>query len=167
MAKKKLSRDQRRKQIKQKRVRPQRLDPGQRLIKRMRSSGFEQRIVRNPPGQVKMSEVLRQFVEPYWHIPDDEEAIRKLLTTALVAWNTALLPEAERAENLQKFATALPEETHEDFYVIVGEMIERKEKYFAQYDRMILDYELVDRGDDYHISVISWLPDQESGDSLR
>ena len=108
-----------------------------------------------------MSEVLRQFVEPYWHIPDDEEATRKLLATALVAWNTALQPEAERADYLKVIAAALPEDTHEDFYAIVAEMIERKEKYFAQYDRMIIDYELVDRGRDYHISVISIIPGQK------
>jgi len=47
-----------------------------------------------------MSEVLRQFVDPCWHIPDDEESMRKLITTALVAWNAALLPEAERAAYL-------------------------------------------------------------------
>ncbi len=163
MAKKKLSPDQKRKQKKQRRARRRQRDPGKRLSKRVRQLGFEQKIVRNPPGQVKMSEVLRQFVEPYWHIPDDEEAMRKLLTTALVAWNTALLPETERADHLAKIAEALPEETHEDFYAIVGEMIERKEKQFAQYDRPIIDYELVDRGDEYHISVISFVPDQESG----
>jgi len=49
---------------------------------------------------------------------------------------------------------ALPEETHEDFYAIVGEMIERKEKHFAQCDRTIVDYELVDHGHDYHLTVI-------------
>ena len=162
MAKKKLSRDQKRKQKKKQHARPQEVDPNLRLIKRMRAEGFDQPIIRNPPGQVKMSEVLRQFVEPYWHIPDDEEALCKLLTVALVAWNTALLPEAERADNLKKIAAALPAETHDDFYAIVGEMIERKEKYFAQYDRMIINYELVDQGDDYHISVMSWLPGQES-----
>jgi hypothetical protein len=35
------------------------------------------------------------------------------------------------------------------------EMIERKETYFAKYDRMILDYELVDRSGDYHVSAMS------------
>jgi hypothetical protein len=77
--KKKLSRDQKRKQRKQRRVKPQQPDdPGKRLIRRVRQHGFEQKVVRNPPGQVKMSEVLREFVAPYWHVPDNEEAMRKL-----------------------------------------------------------------------------------------
>ncbi|MCB0197965.1 MAG: hypothetical protein KDJ65_38825 [Anaerolineae bacterium] len=162
MAKKKLSRDQKRKQKKQKRHSPHlSSDPNQRLLKRVRQHGFEQKVIRNPVGQVKMSQVLRQFVEPYWHIPDDEQGMRKLLTTALVAWNTALLPEAERSDHLRKMAEALPEETHADFYVTVSEMIKRKETYFAQYDRTIIDYELVDRGDDYHITVMSLMPGGE------
>jgi len=85
--------------------------------------------------------------------------MRKLLTTALVAWNTALLPVVERAGHLAKMAETLPPETHQDFYAIVGEMIERKEQHFAAYDRTLVDFELVDRGNDYHISVMSFVPE--------
>jgi hypothetical protein len=162
MAKKKLSRDQKRKQKKQRRLVRQPPHPTSRLVRRIREHGFEQEIISNPPGQIKMSEVLRDFLAPYWHIPEDEEAMRKLITTALVAWNAALLPEAERADHLAAMAKALPDETHADFYAIVNEMIERKEKHFAQFDRTIVDYELVDRGDDYHISVMSWLPGEKA-----
>jgi hypothetical protein len=66
MAKKKQSRDQKRKQKKQQqRKRSQPIDPGQQMIRRIRQHGFEQKVVRNLPGQVKMSEVLREFVAPY------------------------------------------------------------------------------------------------------
>lgn len=167
MAKKKLSRDQKRQQKKQKqaRHRQQQADPEQRIMNRLEKVGLGgHRVIRNPPGEVKMSEVLRQFVEPYWHIPDTEEAMHRLLTTALVAWNTALQPEEERANSLEQIAVALPEEAREDFYGVVAEMIERKNRYFAQYDRTILDYELVDRGDDYHITVMSWIPSPETGE---
>jgi hypothetical protein len=161
MAKKKLSRDQKRAQKKKRQARRFRapLDPGQRILNRLEKAGLgSHKLMRNPPGQVKMSEVLRDFVAPYWHILDTEEAMRKLLTTALVAWNTALMPPAEQAGALDQVATALPEEARDDFYAIVREMIERKNKHFAEYDRLILDYELVDRGNDYHITVVSRIP---------
>jgi hypothetical protein len=109
-----------------------------------------------------MSEVLRQFVQPYWHIPQNEEGVRKLLATALVAWSAALLPEEERADYLADIAKALPEETHRDFYATVEEMIGRKEQYFAQYKREILDFELRKRSTGYDISVVSWEPSRES-----
>lgn len=168
MAKKKLSRDQKRKQKKRKQAkRKSPADPMQRLVQRVRQYGFEQKVMRSGPGQEKMSEVLREFVAPYWDIPHDEAAMRKLITTALVAWNTALLPESERAGDLAKITEALPPEAHEDFYAIVGEMIERKENYFAQYNRTIIDYELVDHGHDYHLTVMSLTaPEEESGEDV-
>lgn len=164
MAKKKLSHDQKRQQKKQKKARrPQApLDPGQQIINRLEKAGLGPRkVIRNPPGQVKMSEVLRDFLDPYWHIPGTEEAMRQLITTALVAWNTALLPLEEQANHLEEVAATLPEDLRTDFYSIIAEMIERKNQYFAEYERLIMDYELVDRGNDYNITVMSWMSTAE------
>jgi hypothetical protein len=45
----------------------------------------------------KMSEVLEQFVEPYWEeLPDTADDFRKILTIGVAAWNAALLPEDEQ-----------------------------------------------------------------------
>jgi hypothetical protein len=56
----------------------------------------------------------------------------------------------------------LPGDTLDDFYAIVCEMIERKNKYFAYYTRNILDHELIDEGDKYHVSVISTMVPQQA-----
>lgn len=135
------------------------------MMQRLEKAGLGQtKLIRDPTG-VKMSEVLLDFIEPYYHGVDTEEAMRKLVTTALVAWNTALMPTEAQDEQLEAVAQALPDETVEDFYVIVGEMIERKNRYFAEYTRYILDYELTGEGDDYHISVISTAdPDSEEAE---
>ena len=42
---------------------------------------------------IKMSDVLEEFVEPYLEFAETEEAYRKLLSVAVVAWNVALFPE--------------------------------------------------------------------------
>ncbi|RME48076.1 MAG: hypothetical protein D6796_06800 [Caldilineae bacterium] len=160
MAKKKLSRDQKRKQKKRKRTRKSSVF-GQRLVEQMRREGVDVKFAHNPRGVPKMSEVLQEFIAPYQHIPEDEEAMHKLIITAVVAWNVALMPESDRADYLARFAKTLPKEVREDFYNIVGELIERKEKYFARHNRMIIDYELVDLGDAYHIAVISTMPGQK------
>lgn len=165
MAKKKLSRDQKRKQKKQRRTNPpQPADPNQRLIRRMRQQGFDQKVVRAAPGEVKMSEVLREFLDPYWHVPKDEASMRKLITMSLVAWDASLRPKSERPAYLAGIIGTLPPEAHEDFYAIVHEMIERKEKHFAQYTRPIVDYELTDLGHDYHLSVMSFVPTEVESD---
>jgi hypothetical protein len=126
------------------------------MLQRLEESGLgKHKIVYDPPGIAKMSEILREFIEPFREFADTTEAMHRLLATALVAWNTALMPEAERAESLKVVSENLPPDTVEDFYAIVEEMVERKERYFAQYNRYILEYELTETENDYHIAVIS------------
>ena len=129
------------------------------MIRRLQEAGWGgHEFVYAPEQAEKMSEVLRDFIEPYIEFADTPEAMRRLITVALVAWNTALLPEAEQAESLKQVSKALPADAVDDFYAIVGEMIERKNAFFADYTRHMLDYELTDTGDSYRISVISTLP---------
>jgi hypothetical protein len=104
---------------------------------------------------VKMSRVLEEFIEPYREFADTEEAFRKLLVTAVAAWNTALFPIEEREAHLQRVLKALPEEVRVDGRAIISELMEQKERYFSEYRRMIIDYEVVDTGEDYHLIVIS------------
>jgi arylsulfatase A-like enzyme len=163
MAKKKHARHRKRKHEKQKHQ-PQSRPSGvparyNKIIQRLREAGWEnQEFVYDPQPAEKMSEVLRDFIEPYIEFADNAEAMRRLITVALVAWNTALLPKAEQAESLKQVSEALPADVVDDFYAIVAEMIERKNTLFAEYTRTILDYELTDTGDSYRISVISTLP---------
>ena len=158
MAKKKLSRDQKRKKQKQARQRQSKasLSAGEKMIQRLKQSGLgDHKILTDPAGSVKMSEVLLDFIEPYKQFADTTDEMHRLISTALVAWNTALLPEAQQKQSLQNIAQTLPADAIEDFYAIVEEMMERKNKYFAQYTRYILDYELTGRGGSYQIYVIS------------
>ncbi len=166
MAVKRLSRDQKRKQKKQKRAQRQKQatfsDQYKPMLRRLQEAGFgDQRIIYNPPGYDKMSAVLLDFIRPYYEFAPTTEAMHKLITTALVAWNTALLPKNEQETSLKEIGQTLPEEVQEDFYAIVREMIERKNRYFAQYQRQILDYQLTETEDQYHVSVISTVGPEE------
>lgn len=42
----------------------------------------------------------------------------------------------------------------EDFTAMIDEMIERKERYFTQYDRMVINYELIERDRSCHHSDV-------------
>jgi hypothetical protein len=75
--------------------------------------------------------------------------------TAVIAWNTALFSAEEREAHLEKMLEAFPEEVRADGRAIISELIERKERYFSEYRRMIIDYEVTDTGEDYHLIVIS------------
>ena len=43
-----------------------------------------------------MSDVLKDFIEPYKDMVDSDEAQRKLLTMAVLAWNAASSPTTGR-----------------------------------------------------------------------
>ena len=85
--------------------------------KRDAAANLRQRVQQQFPDQevvvggardgVKMSKVLEEFIAPYREFADAEEAFRKLLVTAVVAWNTALFPAEEREAHLEEVLEAL------------------------------------------------------------
>ncbi len=111
--------------------------------------------VENPPGEDKMSEILGKFIQSHTRFATDTPSYKRLVETAVVAWNAALLPQDERANMLTEISKNFDEETREDFYTVVGELIERKERHFAKYTRTIIDVQVTDLGDSYHLAVVS------------
>lgn len=123
-----------------------------------------QEFVIEPSGEVKMSEVLTAFVEPYLESTNaaslTEEDYRKLLMLAIVAWNAALLPEEDQQDTIDKAVKAIPATSwamRAFMRAFMSELIERKKTYFSEYTRMIIDFELTDLGEEYHLSVASTL----------
>jgi len=146
----KSSRDKRRKRRRQKR------DATAALRKRVKRQFPDQKLVTGKTSDgVKMSEVLEAFIAPYCEIADTEEALKKLLTIAVVAWNTTLFPVQDRKAQIKEVLEALPKKVRADGRAIINELMERKEKYFSEYERIIMDYELIDTGKNYQLTVIS------------
>lgn len=119
-------------------------------------------IVTNPPGAVKMSDVLDEFVEPYG---DDDMTLterKNLLGLAMVAWNLAILPKPKRQKMMaQFFAESLKVDDpsiQREMESLIKAMITRKQDRFADNKRHIINYQLEDLGDEFHLSVASTLP---------
>ena len=106
-------------------------------------------------GRVKMSEVLLDFIEPYTEEAQSEDEFRSLITMGLVAWNTALLPEEIREQTLDRLIDEAVRDGADDFRQVVYEMIERKQRGFAQIKRLMLKYDLTVSEKGCHLSVIS------------
>ncbi|MCI0463952.1 MAG: hypothetical protein L0Z62_44025 [Gemmataceae bacterium] len=104
-----------------------------------------------------MSEVLMEFLEPYTKHWKTEEDLRKLLTLGIVAWNAALVTGSTRDELIQSTSEVIPPELRQGLRSILDEMIQRKESYFANNKRMIIDYELTMGPAGPYLSVISTL----------
>src|SRR5262245_24493007 len=87
-------------------------------------------ILVEPEGVEKMSVVLERFVAPYRNLTTSEEAFRKLLNLAVLAWNAALLPEAKQDpvidEVLRDGLPPLPPAEQAGVRALVKEMIDRK-----------------------------------------
>ena len=114
-----------------------------------------------PFGNLKMSDVLSDFVAPLADECRDRDAYSRLLTLGLVAWNAALRPQSERQGMVEDLiGKGLRDESP---YVrrmcreVVDHLIARKLAHFAKYQRPILSFHLEDRGDDYYLSVMSAL----------
>lgn len=123
---------------------------------------------------VKMSEVLQAFIAPYMKFVKTEEHMQKLVTIAVIAWNTSLLPKGEQMKAVDNVLTSLPPDVQADAKSIVMELMQRKKKYFGKIRRAVLDFEVVDTRHGFHLMVISTPQDigatgtatQDSGGSI-
>ena len=132
-----------------------------------------------------MSNVMLEFLEPYREFDRDGDMFAKLVGLGTVAWNLALLPEAERSEALEEFAAEMfgsgrlsvvgrcvrwvrtrlglshgdhgETEAHRNFKATVEEMIERKLRKFPSNRRFVLDYQIAGDGSEQKLFVISTL----------
>ena len=132
--------------------------------RRVANRSLRKRVKKTFPGRItatsakddiKMSEVLEQFMEPYRGFDETEDAYRKLIALAILSWNMMLFPENDREAKLEELLTAFPEEIRHEGRGIVEQMMSRKERLFSNYKRAILGYELTDTGDGWHLSVAS------------
>jgi hypothetical protein len=117
------------------------------------------RLVFDPPGVIKMSEVLLDLVQPEWEdCGGDEGELRKLLTAACAAWNVALLKEAERTAFLERLVLKVPIEFRQDLKQVIEEFIIRKDQMFPHIRRPILSFELTGLpSGKAHLNVLSGL----------
>ncbi len=121
------------------------------------------KFVASPPGMEKMSDVLEDFVEPYQDSIEGDDAYRKLLTVAVLAWNAALMPEDRQKAMIDDvLSKGLPPGSDDlvaGLRSIVEGMVKRKKAHFSSNRRAIISFELTDLGDQYNLSVASTLED--------
>ncbi len=119
------------------------------------------KVVFDPAGQERMSDVLERFLEPFDDDALDYDSYEKLLNMGMLAWNAALLPEDEGREMIDEvFAKAFSPASDEVFnfaWDLIEMMIERKLRFFPDNLRAILSFKLTDMGDGFHLSVVSTL----------
>jgi len=133
------------------------------LVSKAKKKGLigEHKILYEPPGVEKMSEVIIKFMKPYIDYIETDEALEKLVSLTILAWNISLLPNDNQNEMFDEITSSLPNPESKDMKNLIKEMIKRRKKYFANYTRSIIDYKISKTKDGLHLSVVSSLEIKE------
>jgi len=119
--------------------------------------GFTKTVV-NPEGELSISDAISKIIAPYRDTAQDYKSFNKLMTVACAAWNATILPADKRESMLADMRNLMPDQqSREDFTEIVKELMKRKNKLYPKIDRMIVQFKVTDRGNDFHIAVASTL----------
>ncbi len=128
----------------------------QNLMREVKSeTGFTKTLV-NPKGEVSISDAISKIIAPYRNAAQDYESFHKLVTVACAAWNASILPVAERESMLTDMRKLMPDQqSREDFTAIAKDLMKRKNRLYPQVNRMIIQFKVTDRGNDFHIAIAS------------
>ncbi|MCX6367274.1 MAG: hypothetical protein NTX57_11270 [Armatimonadetes bacterium] len=106
-----------------------------------------------------------QLIEPFREDRSDKNELNTLIPVAIIAWNTAMLPEQEQQEMLEKFAGeqlnqkgADSDENRADatfFLSVIQELCQRKKEMFPDDIRHPINFKILTRGADWRLEVQS------------
>ena len=132
------------------------------LLKRVRTSEHLQnaQVIVNPAGAEKMSEVILRFAEP---LQDEDGMVPKaLLEIAIIIWNASFMPQEMQGKALEDVINVMPKEHLEarhEMFSMVNMLLERKQRYFSQNKRLIMDYHITESAHSIYLDVMSTIPD--------
>jgi len=119
------------------------------------------KIVVEPQGVEKMSEVIIDVAKPLLDVCENVEAEKKAISIAIIVWNICLLPESEQDEAIQKLCDDLaPSRDASDiatFMFYINKIMERKKKHYSHIIRAVVNYHISDTAEGFHLDVASTL----------
>lgn len=135
-------------------------DKGSPILKKLMrevktKAGFTKTLI-NPEGEISISDAISKIIAPYRDSAQNYEAFKKLVAVACTAWNATILPAAQRESMLADMRALMPDQqSREDFIAIVTDLMKRKKKLYPKVNRMIVQYKVTNRRNDYHIAIAS------------
>jgi hypothetical protein len=133
------------------------------LMKEVKAkTGFTKTLV-NPEGEISISDAISKIIAPYRDMAQDYESFHKLVTVACAAWNATILPVEKRESMLADMRKLMPDqESREDFTEIVKELMKRKNRLYPKVNRMIVQFKVTNRKNDFHIAIASTMENKEA-----
>ena len=119
------------------------------------------KMIVDPKGEAKMSEVILDFAKPFLDKCEDEESEKKAIGLAILIWNVSLFPKKKRDQEIENFCSGLsPSENANDFAALmnyVDILLERKKVYYPDNKRAIISYQMSGSGKNRRLDVASTL----------
>jgi hypothetical protein len=79
------------------------------------------------------------------------------------AWNASILPATKRESMLADMRKLMPDQqSREDFTEIVKELMKRKNRLYPKVNRMIVQFKVTNRKNDFHIAIASTMENKET-----
>ena len=132
------------------------------LLKRVRTSQHfhNTQVMVNPAGTEKMSEVIFRFAEPF----KDEDGMlpKAMLEIAIILWNASFMPNERQKQALEDVINVLPTddlEARREMAFMAHMLLERKQQYFSDNKRLIMDYHITESAHGINLDVVSTLPE--------
>ena len=119
------------------------------------------KIVVEPEGVARMSEVLEDFAAPFLGSVETLEECERVFSLAVVAWNAALFPEDKQCRTygdiIDEVMADAELEEKEFLKNMVSLLIARKKSRFAEHNRFIVDLDITSTPTGFHLKVASTL----------
>lgn len=125
-------------------------------------TGFTQTLV-NPEGEISISDAISKIIAPYRDTAQNYQSFHKLVMVACTAWNAAIMPIEQRESMLADMLKLMPDQqSREDFTEIVKALMKRKNRLYPKVNRMIVEFKVTERRNDFHIAIASTMEKKET-----
>lgn len=127
------------------------------LLKKLEASG--NKVVVEPGGAVRMSEVLQDFAEPLLRESGTDAEVKDAIKFSILVWNVSLFPAPERENMVEMLIKQVsnpdqPEHTESVKYY-VNMLLKRKEEMFPDINRAVIDCQFSGSGSKLRFDVAS------------
>ena len=117
------------------------------------------KLLTNPEGEVSMSEVIEEFMQPWRSMAQNLNEFKNLLGLVVLAWNASFLDAGKQEEMIAQLVQSqgILQEGQEVFGKTFRDMIARKQEHFVDNQRKIVEFDVKETGDEFYFSVASTL----------
>jgi hypothetical protein len=108
------------------------------------------------PGIVKISGIILELCKEYLDKVETDKRRESIISLTCMAWNLSFLEENDRKKEISTIASKLKIDfdIQASLREILTDLAQKKLKHYSLDNRYILDYQISDLGDNFHLNII-------------